>query len=100
MTDSALPPASFEFLVASLRMQAQVQLGILHLGEESERPEPQLHLARHAINLLAMLQEKTKGNLEWPEQRELDNSLTELRLQYVQISDAMAKHAQTAEAAS
>lgn len=94
-----IPPATFEFLVASLKMQAQVQLGILHFGEEKDRPEPQLPLARHAIDMLAMLKEKTKGNLDWPEQRELENSLTELRLQYVQASDSLEKKADTTEAA-
>jgi hypothetical protein len=88
--DSIVPPATFEFMVSSLRMQAEVQLGLLHFGDPKERPEPNFALARHAIDLIAMLQEKTKGNLSWPEQREIDNSLTELRFRYVQISNQAA----------
>jgi non-ribosomal peptide synthetase component F len=83
----ALPPASFEFLVASLSMQAQAHLGLIHFGPEEERPEPNLPLARHAIDLLAVLTEKTRGNLSLDEQRTLENSLTELRFRFVQVSD-------------
>ena len=83
-----LPPASFSLLVLSLRMQAEMQLGLVHFGEEKDRPEPDLDAARHAIDLLAILQEKTKGNLTLEEQRLLENSLTELRFRYVQASEA------------
>jgi len=97
--NSFLPPASFEFLVMSLRTQAEVQLGLLHLGTEEERPEPQLPLARHAIDLLAMLVEKTRGNLSLEEQRLLENSVTELRFQYVHVSEkARTAKVETGEA--
>jgi hypothetical protein len=87
-----LPLASFSFLVLSLRTQAEVQLGLLHFGEE-EKPEPNLPLARHSIDLMAMLLEKTKGNLAMEEHRLLENSLTELRFRFVQVSDEVAKAA-------
>jgi hypothetical protein len=86
-----LPPATFDFLIASLSMQAQVQLGALHFGKPEERPEPNLPLARHSIDMLGMLQEKTRGNLTLEEQRELENSLTELRFRYVQAVEQQAK---------
>jgi len=70
-------------------MQAQMQLGLLDLGEEEGQPEPNLQLARHSIDLLAMLGEKTKGNLTVEEQRLLDNGLTELRYRYVQVADEL-----------
>ncbi len=79
-----LPPASFELLVVSLRTQAEMHLGLLYFGEEKDRPEPDLEAARHAIDLLGILQEKTRGNLTLEEQRLLENSLTELRFRYVQ----------------
>ncbi len=79
-----LPPASFEFLVLSLRFQAEMQLGLLGLGDEPERPQPDFRGARHSIDLLGMLQEKTRGNLSLEEQRLLENSVTELRFRYVQ----------------
>jgi hypothetical protein len=77
-----LPPATFDFLVYSLRMQAEMSLGLLPFGEEAKAD---LSLARHHIDLLAMLQEKTKGNLSLEEQRALDNSVTELRFRYIQV---------------
>jgi|ERR1041384_8305172 hypothetical protein len=88
----ALPPASFEFIVLSLRAQAQMQLGLMHFGEE-EKPEPDLQMARHTIDLMAVLAEKTKGNLSMEEQRLLENSLTELRFRFVQITDEQHKAA-------
>jgi hypothetical protein len=87
-----LPPASFLFLVLSLRAQCEVQLGLMHYGED-EKPEPDLELARHTIDLMGMLHEKTKGNLSLEEHRMLENSLTELRFRYVQVSDEVAKAA-------
>jgi hypothetical protein len=87
-----LPPASFLFLTLSLRAQCEIQLGLLHYGE-GEKPEPDLDLARHTIDLMGVLHEKTKGNLTLEEQRMLENSLTELRFRYVQVSDEVAKAA-------
>jgi len=86
-TDIPLPPATFEFLVLSLRSQAEVQLGLLHFGEEKDRPKPNLPLARHSIDMLGMLAEKTKGNLTMDEQRMIENSLTELRYRFVQAAE-------------
>jgi hypothetical protein len=86
-----LPPATFTFLVLSLRAQAEMQLGLMHFGEESEKPDPDLMLARHTIDLMGMLLEKTKGNLSLEEQRLLENGLTELRFRFVQVSDDVAK---------
>jgi hypothetical protein len=81
-----LPPASFALLVLSLRTQVEMQLGLLHFGEEKDQPAPDFEAARHAIDLLGILQEKTKGNLTLEEQRLLENSLTELRFRYVQAA--------------
>jgi hypothetical protein len=86
-----LPPASFDFLVMSLRAQTEMQLGLFHFGEEKEQPKPDLHLARHSIDLLGMLQEKTRGNLSLEEQRLLDNSLTELRFRYLHALEESRK---------
>jgi hypothetical protein len=86
-----LPPASFEFLTLSLRTQAEVQLGLMHFGPPEEKPKPDLELARHSIDMLGMLQEKTRGNLTLEEQRMLENSLTELRFRYVQALEDSKK---------
>lgn len=85
-----LPPPTFEVLVLSLRWQAELQLG-LYGGEEDEEHAPDLEGARHSIDLLGMLQEKTRGNLSLEEQRLLDNSLTELRFRYIQIVQDVTK---------
>jgi hypothetical protein len=81
-----LPPPDFDFLIYSLRLQAEMSLGLLPLGEVQE---PDFDLARHHIDLLAMLQQKTKGNLTADEQRALDNSIVELRFRFV---EAQNKH--------
>ena len=89
MSDSLempLPPATFEFLINGLLMQAQMHLGLFRMGDEADQPEPDINLARHTIDILAMLQEKTKGNLSLDEQRLLENSLTELRFRFVQAA--------------
>src|SRR5579871_6082762 len=91
-THVPLPPASFSFLVVSLRAQAEMQLGLMQFGEEQES-QPDLPLARHTIDLMGMLLEKTKGNLTLEEQRLLENSLTELRFRFVQVSEEGGKAA-------
>jgi hypothetical protein len=83
-----IPTASIEFLTMSLRTQAELQLGLLHFGEEKDRPKPDFQLARHSIDLLAVLLEKTKGNLTLEEHRLLENSLTELRFRYIQVIES------------
>jgi len=92
--DFLIPPASFSFLIESILMQTQIQLGLLHLGEEGEEPEPNLPLARHSIDMLGMLQEKTRGNLTVEEARLLENGLTELRFRYVQVSGEVTRSSQ------
>lgn len=86
-----LPPATFEFFVLSLKTQAEIAMGLLSIGDESERQEPDLRIARHSIDLLAMIGDKTRGNLSYDEQRLMENSLTELRFRYVQATEEQAK---------
>jgi Domain of unknown function (DUF1844) len=85
-----LPPATFEFFVLSLKMQAEMSMGLIHFGDEQDRPKPDLRVARHSIDLLAMISEKTKGNLTIDEQRLIENSLTELRFRFVQVSGSQS----------
>ena len=77
----SLPEASFDLLILSLGMQARMELS---QTPEGEGPPPNLDLARHTIDLLSVLQQKTKGNLTLEESRLLENTLTELRFRYVQ----------------
>src|SRR5882724_4865296 len=101
MGDIPLPPATFEFLVFSLKMQAEMRMGLLGFGE-GEDATPDLGAARHVIDLLAMITEKTRGNLSLEEQRLIENSLTELRFRYVQVLEKSHKPEQggSSEAAS
>jgi hypothetical protein len=89
-----LPPADFDFLVYSLRLQAELNLGLLPMGVPGdENQEPDLDLARHNIDLLTVLQQKTQGNLTDAEQHALDNSVTELRFRFVEAK-GLSKTAQ------
>jgi hypothetical protein len=83
-----LPPADFDFLVYSLRLQAEMSLGLL---PSSGKARPDFEAAAHNIDLLAMLAAKTRGNLTADEQRSLDQSLMELRFRFVQAKDSFAK---------
>jgi hypothetical protein len=88
-----LPPATFEFLILSLKAQAEMHLGMYHFGEDKDRPEPDFRIARHSIDLLAMLQEKTRGNTSIEEQRLVENAVTELRFRFVQAMESKEKNA-------
>lgn len=92
-SDSNLPflEPSFEFLVATLRMQSEMNLGLMPMPGEDKPAPPNLLMARHFIDLLAMLVEKTKGNLTLDESRMLENSLTELRFRFVMATEKAAK---------
>ncbi len=81
-----LPPANFEFLVLSLRWQAEMQLGLYRRADDKPAPRD-IDGARHSIDLLGVVQQKTRGNLSLEEQRLLDNSLTELRFRYLQAAE-------------
>ncbi|HXR77025.1 MAG TPA: DUF1844 domain-containing protein [Bryobacteraceae bacterium] len=87
-----LPAADFSFLVSSLMFQAQVDMGLLQFGEGEDQPQPNLSRAKHSLDLLGVLDEKTRGNLSVEEQRLLENGLTELRFRYVQVLDELKKN--------
>jgi hypothetical protein len=94
--DLALPPVTFEFLIISYKTQAEMNLGMIRLSDD--QPPPDIRLARHFVDMLGLLQEKTKGNLTWEEERLLNNVLTELRFRYLQaFEEQQKKKAATAE---
>jgi hypothetical protein len=72
--------------VLSLASSAFVHLGDAPHPETGESVPPNLPLAHQAIDILAMLREKTKGNLTQEEEKFLENLLTDLRLRFVQKS--------------
>ncbi len=79
-----LPPASFPMLVSTLVTQALVGLGQLP-DPFSGQPEFNLPVAGHFIDTLAMLEEKTKGNLSADESSMLTDVLHQLRMAFVSI---------------
>jgi hypothetical protein len=80
---------TFERFLASLYMSAMLQLGLMH--EEGGQPRVDLIGARQAIDTLALLAEKTKGNLAPAEENFLQNSLYELRMAYVEVTNALSR---------
>jgi len=79
---------SFERFLASLYMTAMMQLGLM--VEQGGTPHVDLIGARQTIDTLGMLGEKTKGNLTQKEQAFIQNALYELRMAYVEVTNALA----------
>jgi hypothetical protein len=79
---------SFERFLASLYMTAMMQLGLM--VEQGGAPHVDLIGARQTIDTLGMLGEKTKGNLTPKEQAFIQNALYELRMAYVEVTNALA----------
>jgi hypothetical protein len=80
---------SFERFMASLYMTAMMQLGLMH--EEGGQPGVDVIGARQTIDTLGMIADKTKGNLTPKEQGFLQNCLYELRMAYVEVTNALAR---------
>jgi hypothetical protein len=86
------PPAmTFDQLVQSVYMTSIMQLG----GATQEGQQPQVDIigARQSIDMLAVLAEKTKGNLTPEESRLLESALFELRMAFLEITQALARSA-------
>jgi hypothetical protein len=77
-----LPEVNFNSLIFSLSSSAFFNLGEIADPQTGEKHKD-LPLAKHSIDIIAMLGEKTKGNLNDEEQKFLDNILADLRLRYV-----------------
>jgi hypothetical protein len=78
---------TFEKFIASLYMSALMQLGLA--APQGTKPEVDLLGARQTIDTLALLQEKTKGNLTPAEQSMLQNILYELRMAYLEVTNLL-----------
>ena len=83
-----LPEMTFERLVESFYMTALIQLGAIR--HENEPPAVDILGARQTIDSLTILQDKTKGNLTDREQTLLQNVLFELRMAWIEITNALA----------
>ncbi|HLG14845.1 MAG TPA: DUF1844 domain-containing protein [Blastocatellia bacterium] len=81
-TPTELPPASFLNLVNMLAVEAAVSLGMVETQNQG-KPMIDLDTARHMIDLLGVVQQKTRGNLTPEEDNLVDNILADLRMQFV-----------------
>ncbi len=87
------PPAlSFESLVQSVYMQAVMQLG--GGTQPGEQPQVDILGARQSIDMLGILAQKTEGNLTRSEDTLLASALFELRLAFLEMTQALARSAQ------
>jgi hypothetical protein len=79
-----LEPMSFDIFVLSLNASA-----LIHLGEDEDKSRPphkDLALARQTIDILGMLEEKTRGNLSGEEERLLRDVLFDLRMRFTKAA--------------
>lgn len=83
MTDAQKPTIDFYTFVLSLGSSAFMYLGDVPNPETGEAMPSNLPLAKQTIDLLEMLQGKTRGNLTPEEEKFLENLLTDLRLRFV-----------------
>jgi hypothetical protein len=88
----APPLMNFDRLVQSLYMTAAVQMGAG--TAPNEQPRIDILGARQSIDMLSVLDEKTKGNLSEQEKRLLQNALFDLRMSFLEITNAIASSAQ------
>ena len=82
---------NFDKLVQSLYMTAALQMGAG--TQPGEQPRVDILGARQSIDMLSVLVEKTKGNLNDKEQRLLQNALFELRMMFMEITNAISTSA-------
>ena len=80
-----LPPADFAGLVNTFTTQAFFALGVLRTKEDKDIPAD-LELAKYNIDMLEVLGDKTSGNISDDEQKMIENTLHQLRMAFVQIS--------------
>lgn len=76
------PEASFELLITTFSMQAMAAMGILGERAGGQQP-PDLGMAKHLIDLLGVIEEKTRGNLTSEEAGTLNQMLHQLRILFV-----------------
>jgi len=85
------PEMSFEQIVQSIYMTTIMQLG--GTTQEGQQPKIDLMGARQSIDMLAILAEKTKGNLPPAESQLMENALFEVRMGFLEVTQALARSA-------
>jgi hypothetical protein len=83
--DVEMPPATLTYLASSLYFQASMFLGLMP-NPGSGKLEKNLPVARHSIDMLEVLQQKTEGNRTPAESEEIEAMLYQLRMAYVQAA--------------
>ena len=91
MTTEDQPGISFAGFVISLATTAAVHFGDMPDPNTGERMEPDLVAAHQMIDLIALLQDKTKGNLTADEAKLVDDLLYELRMRFVQAQQGQSR---------
>jgi hypothetical protein len=87
------PTMSFEQIVQSIYMSTIMQLG--GATQEGQQPRVDLMGARQSIDMLSILADKTKGNLTPQESALMDNALFEVRMGFLEVTQALARSAAT-----
>ena len=85
-----LPEASFTSLASFIATQAMMALGGMQ-DPKTKRAYVDLDVAKHHIDSLAVLEEKTKGNLTDDEKKLLDEMIYQVRMQYVEIAQRVSQ---------
>ncbi len=84
-----MPAPTFATFVLSLSTSALLQLGVIEdPAQAAPAPEPDLAMARHTIDILEVLREKTLGNLEKQEEELLASVLHDLHMHFVEARKA------------
>ena len=84
---AGLPPVNFEGLVSFFATQAYFALGLIRSKEDEKKEiEPDLEAAKYHIDMLGLLEQKCKGNLEPEEQKLLQGVLSQLRMFFVSMA--------------
>jgi hypothetical protein len=86
-----IPEMTFERLVQSIYMQTLLQLGLA--GEPNSTPQVDLLSARSSIDMLGVIEQKTKGNLTESETKLIEAALFEMRMGFLEITQALARQA-------
>jgi hypothetical protein len=84
--DPKAPQLDFNAFVLSLGSSALINLGVVPDPMTNEKQKPDLALAQQSIDLLALLQEKTRGNLTAEEAPLLQGLLYDLRMKFVDVA--------------
>ena len=86
--EEELPAPTFATFVLSLSTSALLHMGVIEDPEspagQDETPDPNLQMARHTIDILEVIKEKTRGNLEPQEEELLNGVLHDLHMRFVE----------------